>query len=243
MDSFGPVASFYDELMESVPYRMWVSYYLLLLAQQEAHPTTILDVCCGTGTMCELLDDEGFAMSGFDLSEEMIRQARKKARDQQRTIRYEVADVAEFDMGTTFDAAFSFFDSLNYVVDPVRLQEGFQRVAAHLEPGGSWIFDLNTEYAFENQMFDQEHLKKGSNVRYKWTGDYDKESRLIHVHMRFWVGGKECEETHVQRAHSDEEIREMLRIAGFDRVRSYHSYTLNPVRYASDRVHYTCVRS
>lgn len=241
MQSFGPVAAFYDELMESVPYPMWVSYYLLLLAQQDVHPKRILDVCCGTGVMCELLDFEGFQMAGFDLSESMIAKARHKALDKGLAIRYEVANAADFDMGETYDAAFSFFDSLNYIVDPNQLAATFHRVAAHLPPGGSWIFDLNTEYAFETQMFDQQHLKKGSPVRYRWKGDYDREARLIHVHMTFWVDGQEVEEVHVQRAHSDEEVRAMLADAGFVQVRCFHSYTLSPPRYASDRVHYSAV--
>ncbi len=236
------MASFYDKLMSAVPYRMWVSYYLLLLAQQDAHPKRILEVCCGTGSMCELLHEEGFHMAGFDLSAPMIEQAKFKAKKRGVDIRYEVADAAEFDMGETYDAAFSFFDSLNYIIEPHRLQSAFHRVAAHLPVGASWIFDLNTEFAFEHEMFDQENLKKTADVRYKWHGEWDPESRLIHVQMKFWHAGKEVEETHVQRAHPDDEVREMLRVAGFGEIRCYHSYTLNPQRYASDRVHYTCIK-
>lgn len=236
------MAAFYDLLMDTVPYEMWVSYYLLLLAQQDVHPKRILEVCCGTGTMSELLTHEGFELAGFDLSEPMIRKARQKALEDGLSIRYEVADAAEFDMGETYDAAFSFFDSLNYITEPERLQMAFHRVAAHLPTGGSWIFDLNTEYAFDNQMFDQENLKKKAPIRYKWVGDWDPEARLIHVYMKFWADGQEFEEVHVQRAHSDEEVREMLKRAGFGQIRCYHSYTLNPPRYASDRVHYTAIR-
>jgi SAM-dependent methyltransferase len=240
--SFGPVASFYDELMHAVPYRMWVSYYLLLLAQQQLKPKRILDVCCGTGTMCELLDSEGFRMAGFDLSLPMIEQAREKARLGLRNIRYECMDAAEFDMGETYEAAFSFFDSLNYITDPERLRLAFHRVAEHLEPGGSFIFDLNTAYAFEAKMFDQKNLSKKARVRYDWTGDWDPEERIIRVSMKFWTGEEEVEETHVQRAHSDAEIRAWLQQAGFADIHRYHSYTLNPARPKSDRVHYTAIR-
>src|SRR5689334_8448713 len=105
MQSFGPVAPYYDELMKPVPYRMWVSYYQLLLAHQMFTPRTLLDICCGTGTMCELLTDEGFTVSGFDISPEMIRMAREKASRKGLKIRYEVADAAEASLGETYDAA------------------------------------------------------------------------------------------------------------------------------------------
>ena len=68
MSSFGPVAPFYDQLMASVPYSMWVSYYQLLLAHQDIYPKRLLDVACGTGILAELLHAEAYEVTGFDLS-------------------------------------------------------------------------------------------------------------------------------------------------------------------------------
>ncbi len=228
--------------MKFVPYRMWIGYYFLLLAQQDIHPKKILDVCCGTGTMCQMLTREGFDVSGFDLSGGMIEAAREKAAAKKLKIRYEVMDAAELEMGEKYDAAYSFFDSLNNILDKDRLQMAFDRIAAHLDPGGSFIFDMNTAVAFEDQMFDQENLRANAKLRYKWVGDWNEQSRLITVNMRFWRGGEEFRETHVQRAYDTDEVFEMLDQAGFDNVRAYHSYTLNPPRAKSDRLHYTAVR-
>jgi ubiquinone/menaquinone biosynthesis C-methylase UbiE len=222
---------------------MWIGYYFLLLTQQDVHPKTILDVCCGTGTMCQMLNREGFKASGFDLSPGMIAEARRKAALKKMDIRYEVMDAAEVDMGEVYDSAYSFFDSLNNILDPERLQFAFNRVAAHLRPGGSFIFDLNTAVAFEEQMFDQENLRSNAKLRYKWVGDWNDKTRIITVNMRFWKNGEEFRETHTQRAYSEEEIYEMLRNAGFEDLRAYHSYTLNPPRPKSDRLHFTAIRS
>ena len=240
--SFGPVAPYYDELMKFVPYRMWIGYYFLLLAQQDVHPKKVLDVCCGTGTMCQMLTREGFDVSGFDLSPGMIEAAREKAASKKLNIRYEVQDAAELDMGEQYDSAYSFFDSLNNILDPARLQLAFERIAAHLTPGGSFIFDLNTSVAFEERMFDQENLRANAKLRYKWVGDWNDQTRLITVNMRFWHKGEEFREVHVQRAYDKEEVFEMLRLAGFDQIQAYHSYTLNPPRAMSDRLHYTAVK-
>ena len=241
MSSFGPVAPYYDELMRSVPYRMWTSYYLLLLAHQNVRPKKVLDVCCGTGTMCELLVDEGMAMAGFDLSGPMIEEARRKAARKGLEIRYEVADARTVEMGDEYEAAFSFFDSLNNILEPEGVFRSFQRVAAHLPSGGSWIFDLNTAYAFEEEMFDQRSGGR-SKLRYDWKGTYDKASRIITVDMKFWRDGEAFSEVHRQRAHPKDEIVAMLAEAGFGEVRTFHSYTLNPVRLKSDRIHYACIR-
>jgi SAM-dependent methyltransferase len=226
--------------MRPVPYRMWVAYYLLLLSQQAVRPKRILDVCCGTGTMCQMLHTEGFQMSGFDLSAEMIEEARRKIYAKMLPIRYEVADAAEFEMGETYDAAFSFFDSLNNILDRDRLQMAFGQVWKHLVPGGSWIFDVNTAYAFETKLFDQEDLKASSPLKYHWTGNWDPQTRLIRVDMLFWKNGEEFRETHTQRAYGHLELVEMLEKAGFVDIRPYNSYSLDPPRKKSDRIHYTC---
>ncbi len=241
--SFGPVAPYYDDLMKFVPYRMWIGYYFLLLTQQDVHPEKILDICCGTGTMCQMLNREGFETSGFDMSPGMIEEARRKAALKKLDIRYEVMDAAEADMGEVYDSAYSFFDSLNNILDKDRLQMAFDRAADHLRPGGSFIFDMNTAVAFEEQMFDQENLRSNAKLRYKWIGDWNENTRIITVDMRFWHKGEEFRETHTQRAYDMEEVFEMLGDAGFEDVRAYHSYTLNPPRQKSDRLHYTAIKS
>ena len=239
--SFGPVAPYYDELMKTVPYRMWVGYYFLLLSWQDAHPKTVLDIACGTGTMTQMLSREGLKMTGVDLSAGMIEVARKKASKSRRPIEYFVADAAEMDLGRKFDAALSFYDSLNNITDRERLGMAFKRAAAHLNPGGSFIFDLNTDYAFAMDLFDQENMRANAKLRYNWKGEWDPETRLIRVHMRFWYQGDEFEEVHIQRAYEEDEIRELLKQAGFINVNAFSSYSLDKPRGKTDRVHYAAI--
>ncbi len=238
MPSFGPVAPHYDRLMSQVPYDMWLGYLQLLWARHSLENGRVLDVCCGTGTMALALAAEGRYAAGFDLSEPMIAQARAKAAAQELDVRFEVQDAAEADLGESFEAAFSFFDSLNYITDPERTRLALIRAAAHLEPGGSLIFDLNTAYAFEAGLFDQRDRRKNSEIRYEWRGDYDPESRIIRVAMNFWTPEGDFREVHVQRAHSQDEVLAWLDEAGFSDVSIYDSYTLDPPRKRSDRVHY-----
>ena len=235
--SFGPIAPYYDLLMEQVPYGMWSSYYQLLLSYQGVTPESLLDVCCGTGTLAEMLTNDGFSLAGVDLSEAMIQEAQRKAALNGFQIEYLAADAANFDFGRRFDAAYSFFDSFNYITDLGQVGRAFQCVARHLEPGGSFIFDLNTAYAFEQKMFDQNNTKKKAPVRHKWKGDYDRSTRVIRVHMDFWVGEEHFVETHVQRAHSADEVSALLTAAGFGTIEIFDSYTLEPPRKTSDRIH------
>jgi SAM-dependent methyltransferase len=228
--------------MEAVPYDVWADYYRLLLSQIGARPRRLLDVCCGTGIMAERMALHGCSVVGIDLSPGMVRVASDKARATGLPMRFEVADATNFDLGETFDGAFSFFDSLNYITTAEGLLRAIGRVGAHVEPGGSFVFDLNTAYAFEKRLFDQEERCHAAPIRYSWRGDYDRASRLITVSMAFERDGAAFHETHVQRAHPEEEVREALARAGFRSARAYDSYTLDPPRKRSDRIHFTAVK-
>ncbi|MBS1707433.1 MAG: class I SAM-dependent methyltransferase [Armatimonadetes bacterium] len=241
MPSFGPIAPHYDVLMANVPYEMWAGYYRLLLATIEHDPDTLLDVCCGTGNVAEIMVEAGYQVSGFDISPGMVEEAKRKAAAKGLAIDYAVADARTVELGRTFDGAFSFFDSLNYITELEGFRAAIRQVARHLEPGGSFVFDLNTAYAFEQAMFDQVELRRNAKIRYHWKGDYDPGTRIIRVDMEFWRDDQEIRETHHQRAHSDTEVREALSDAGFTHIRVFESYTLDAPRKRSDRVHYTAL--
>ena len=238
MQSFGPIAPHYDLLMAMVPYRMWAEYLKLLLVRQGNPTLKLLDVCCGTGTVAEMLTVDSYQVTGFDLSAPMIEAARQKAAKKKLKIDYFVADARDFEIDERFGAAFSFFDSLNYVADLEGFRDAVLQVAKHLEPGGSFIFDLNTAYAFEKQMFTQSDRRKNTVLHYEWKGDYNPETRIIQVEMDFWKDEESWHETHRQRAHSEDEVRAALADAGFGAVEIFESYTLRKPRRTSDRVHY-----
>lgn len=242
MSSFGPIAPHYDDLMTQVPYETWADYLELLIVHQEVAPQTLLDVACGTGSVAEIMALRGYEVSGFDLSSGMIEKARQKTLERESHIDYFVADACTVDLGKTFDAAYSFFDSLNYITSLEGLRAACQQIGKHIRPGGLLVFDLNTETAFEEEMFTQQDRKKRTKVQYDWKGAYDRTTRIIRVEMDFWVNGELLHETHVQRAHTDDEVRAALVDAGFEQIQCFESYTLDRPRAASDRVHYTAIK-
>lgn len=241
-DQFAEIAPFYDELMSGVPYIWWVAYLEMLLDRFGASPTRVLEIACGTGSVTELVAANGYTVVGVDLSEPMVEIARKKSRISGIPVRYEAQDAAELSLGDKYDLAFSFFDSLNYISDPECLQRAFCRIAEHLEPDSLFIFDLNTEFALANRMFDQKETRRDRPLRFVWKSSYDEVTRLCRIDMRFWwkSGGRQrnLEVEHLQRAYTQEEILAMLDRAGFESVAIYESYTLKPPTRNTDRVHH-----
>lgn len=246
--AFGPVAAYYDELMAGVPYRFWVCYLGQLWERHGLTPKTVLDLACGTGTVSRLLAQQGHNVTGVDLSEPMLERARLEAALAHLNIPFVRQDAAELALGAQrFDAVISLFDSLNYILDPERLAATFAHVFAHLRPGGSFIFDVNTEYALATGMFNQSSARRGQRLHYRWRSRYDPETRLCTISMRFsydpGTGERQVfHETHRQRAYHKEEILGWLRDAGFAEVFVYDSYTTEPAKKRSDRLFFVALR-
>jgi ubiquinone/menaquinone biosynthesis C-methylase UbiE len=247
--AFTTIAPYYDMLMRDVPYQSWVRYVQRLLEARRVCPRRVLDLACGTGNVAEILATLGYEVVGVDISAPMIAEARRKTAQRGLSIIYHVQDAAELNLsGPPFDLCLSLFDSLNYIIEPVRLFRAIQRVHQHLHQNGWFIFDINSVFALEKHLFDQENLDANARLRYIWRSEYDPQTRLCHIHMRFILHedkegiDHEFRETHVQFAYREEEIREMLEQAGFDQIETYHAYTLKPVHPTTDRIFFIARR-
>ena len=237
---FDEIAFLYDELMAGVPYRGWVEYLQRILEHYKYQPKTVLDLCCGTGSVSLILAGMDYQVSGIDISAGMIECAGSKAVGQGLRADFHVQDAAELRLGKRFDLVVSLFDSLNYILDAAALQNAFYRVYEHLQPGGLFIFDMNTELALAGRYFDQNNLGSGAPVIYEWRSAYDHDTGMCAVHMSF-VYRRRGEEKHVrivhhQRAYGVDEITEMLRTSGLDVLAVYSGYTLRKASARSDRV-------
>jgi ubiquinone/menaquinone biosynthesis C-methylase UbiE len=245
---FIEIAPLYDTLMTGVPYQEWVAYLRKLLSLRNASPRHVLDLACGTGNVSELLAAQGMKVNGVDIAPAMIAEARRKAAGAGLDIDFFVQDAAELDLpGRRFDLCVSLFDSLNYILEPERLEMAMERVAAHLTPNGLFIFDLNSEYALRNHFFDQNNMNPAEPLRYHWVSDYFPDTHLCRVRMTFWRDDEngdpyEFEEVHWQYAYAMTDVVDMLTRAGFEDITPYQAYTLRAPARASDRIYYIARR-
>ena len=239
---FDEIAFLYDELMAGVPYRQWIEYLDRIMQKYDCVPRMILDLCCGTGSVSVRLAEEGYQVSGVDISPEMIQIARQKAEESGIYVDFHVQNAAKLRLGKKFDLVVSLFDSLNYIIDASDLQQAFYRVSEHLEPGGLFVFDMNTELALEIGLFNQNNYGTNMPVHYDWRSTYDKAIRICRIQMEFIYqqreGDKRIEVVHYQRAYGEEEVVEMLQTAGLEVLSVYNAYTLRKASKQNDRVFY-----
>lgn len=100
---------------------------------------SILDVGCGTGALSSVLDDFGFAVTGVDASEKMLREARRKSGEHIPWIQADVLKGLPFS-GKSFDVSVCSFVAHGMKRNERRkLYEEMRRVTRHV----SIIHDYN----------------------------------------------------------------------------------------------------
>ncbi|QSQ19177.1 class I SAM-dependent methyltransferase [Pyxidicoccus parkwayensis] len=100
---------------------------------------TVLDLACGDGLYTRQLKARGASrVVGVDISEEMIRSARRHEEEQPLGIEYHVSDVADMAPLGTFDCVTAVY-LLHYAQSPEHLLRMCRNIHAHLKPGGSFV--------------------------------------------------------------------------------------------------------
>ena len=208
-------AQCYDLFMANAPYDEWVLFVENMFSKYCVQPKLLLDLACGTGNMTTRLSAKGYEMIGVDNSAEMLDIAAKKSDG----VLYLCQDMRELELYGTVDCVLCFCDGLNYVIKNEDLIRVFNSVKNYLNPNGLFIFDLNTQYKFEHVLGENTFAQAEGEAAFIWDNYYDKKRRLNEYAVTFFVEDesglyRRFEESHCQRAHNDNEIREIAASAG-----------------------------
>lgn len=228
MSSYQGFASLYDALTFDVDYAAMADFVTKHLRRHAISDGLILDLACGTGTLTLELAARGYEMLGADASADMLIEARKKPGADH--ILFLNQPMEGFELYGTVDAVVCALDSLNYLTDPAALTKCFALCANYLNPGGLFIFDVNSEYKFQQQLGQQTYSYETDSVFYVWDNDYDPTTRLCNLYLTFFseeASGlyRRIDEVHTQRFYDDEEIHTALQQAGFSLLARYDNYS------------------
>lgn len=242
MEAYTGFASVYDMFMDNIPYDDWTAYVISLLKEYGVEDGLVLDLGCGTGSVTERLAGAGYDMIGVDLSEEMLQIAMEKRMESGHDILYLLQDMREFELYGTVGAVVSICDSMNYILEQEDLQQVFSLVNNYLDPGGIFIFDLNTEYKYEKILGDSVIAEDREQSSFIWENTYDPEERINEYDLTLFIQEEDdlyrkYQETHYQKAYRLSEVKEALRAAGMELLAVYDAFTREPAREDSERVY------
>ncbi|NLO08941.1 MAG: class I SAM-dependent methyltransferase [Clostridiales bacterium] len=242
MDKYTDFASVYDILMEHIPYDEWANYIENILKQHGFDKGLVLELGCGTGAMTRRMATRGYDMIGIDMSEDMLSLARQRSEGKKDGILYLCQDMREFELYGTVAAVFCVCDTINYMLSPEELSKVFRLVANYLDPGGLFIFDMDTVYLYEEVLGDNISIMNHEAGDFIWENSFYPDEMINDVNLTLFLKQESSlyrkhEETHVRRAYSVDTIRRLLDEAGLDMLGAYHELTDEEPRVDSERIY------
>lgn len=240
-ESYRSFARVYDMFMDNIDYPSWSVYLTQLLREYGVEDGLLLELGCGTGSMTELLAEQGYDMIGVDNSEEMLAEAMEKRVESGHDILYLLQDMQEFELYGTVRAIISVCDCMNYLTEEEDFLQVLKLANNYLDPGGIFIFDVNTDYKYREVIGDSTIAENREDSSFIWENSFDPETGMNVYELTLFLLREDGlyekeEEVHYQRAYTVDAIRRMIADSGMELLHIYDAYTLEPPRADSERL-------
>ncbi len=195
-----------------------------MLNREELQPRTAVDLACGTGSVSVLLAQKGLQVVGVDMSEEMLCMASQKAAELENPPVFVCQKLQQLHLPRGVDLAVCALDSVDYITNPADCREAIRRVYKSLNPGGCFIFDVNTPEklrAMDGQVF----LDEDEDVYCVWRGEFDEATNICTYWMDLFqrqgnLWQRSCEE-HREYAYTQAQLVSYLKNAGFTGIQVF----------------------
>ena len=224
MDAYFALAASYDRLTNDVDYEATVNFYMQILEKEGLRPRTVADLACGTGSITKILAEKGYDVVGVDMSEDMLTQAIQKVLELECPPRFICQKLQDLYLPRGVDMAVCALDSLDYITNPDDCAEAIRRTYKVLNPGGIFIFDVNTPEklrAMDGQVF----LDEDDDVYCVWRGEFDEQTNIctyaMDLFQRNGNAWRRSYEEHCEYAYSQQQLTAFLKAAGFTNIEVY----------------------
>ena len=206
----------YGQIQEYLDFKEEIRalYKAILLQVLQSESQQVIDIGCGQGEFCNILELNGVKTLGVDLSKKQIELAKLNFPE----LEFKAIDIA--DINEQFECATATFDVINYISEK-NLKEFFTNTNQILKDGGYFIFDINTLFGFEEiaqgaLLIDKEDIFIGIDAKFnghslfteltvftKEDHNYNKQTGTIE-----------------QFYHSNKLLESTLKDAGFEIIKS-----------------------
>ncbi len=234
------VAEYYDAAYE-VTDRRDVQFFVDA-AEHSAGPT--LELGCGTGRVLIPTAAAGHAITGLDLSPQMLALCRDKLSRQpdevQARVRLVEGDMTNFDTGQTYSLVTIPFRPFQHLVTVAEQRAALECINRHLVPGGRLILDLfnpdplrlvpNPDYAGEFEDLPVTELADGRRLRRTVrVAAYHREQQYNEVELIYYVTHRDGRQERLVQAFPMRyffryEVEHLLELCGFSAVDIFGGY-------------------
>ncbi|PSQ79646.1 MAG: class I SAM-dependent methyltransferase [Bacteroidetes bacterium QS_1_63_11] len=199
---------------------------LVDLIQREINPSPtahILDVGCGRGRHARVLARRGHRVTGVDLSDAAIAEARSAAADEglDDITSFQVGDMRDSVCEDCADGVVNLFTSFGYFQDDAENEQALRAMTTALRPGGWFLQDfLNAPVVADSMGPSTHETENGRTIHQdRWIEDGRVNKEIIIEH----ADGAETFHESV-RLYTLYDLKEMYAAVGLELMTSFGSY-------------------
>lgn len=240
MAGYSIFSQYYDDLTANVEYPRRADYLLALMDRLGYQAGLTLDLACGTGSLTLELHQRGLDIYGVDASAEMLSQAREKCSEAGADILFLRQKMQDLDLYGTVNTVICTLDSINHLPGKAAVRKTFERVSLFLEPGGYFIFDLNTLYKHEKILGNHTFVYDMERVYCVWQNRYIPGTGRVDISLDFFQREgsvyRRSAEHFSEFAYPWEQVERWLKEAGFGDIHTYQELSFEPPQKDSQRL-------
>lgn len=236
-------ADIYDTLTHDINYIKWADYLQSAFLKFEIKPKLVLELGCGTGSMAIELSKRNYEMIALDSSIDMLAKAYKKAQENNVDVLFLNQDMRNFELYGTVDVVVCLLDSLNYITSLDNVKKVFKLVNNYLNPGGIFIFDVNSPYKLSKVLGNETFYELGEEISWIWESTYDSHDKITTFDLTFFVKQQNgmyerFDEIHQEKAYYSEDIKNALEYSRLKLLGEYGDLSFNPPQEDEERIFY-----
>ncbi len=234
-------AEFYDRLTDDVDYGRMAEFCMEKLAEHHPKCELILDLACGTGSLAAQFAAQGQEVIAVDSSPEMLMQGMNKNTGFRVPILFLMQRMEELNLYGTVDLAVSALDSVNHLEGARAVEEAFSRLKFFIEPGGLFIFDVNTPYKHREVLGMSTYVREAEDVYCVWQNEYQEgPEHRVEITMDLFAEQENgsylrTSECFSEYAYPLETLERLLRENEFTLLSAHAGYTEAPAGERDER--------
>jgi ubiquinone/menaquinone biosynthesis C-methylase UbiE len=183
----------------------------------------VLEIACGTGRVTIPIAKEGVSITGLDLLNSMLREAGKKAKEENLNIEWIEGDMTNFNLNRRFNLIIIPAVAFNWILENDNIRKCLECVKKHLTSKGRFIL---TAFNPDLEILARDPAKTFPNAEYpdpdgkglitvRESNFYDKKSQINSVKYHYFIGGKELINELKLRMIFPKELDMILKYNGF----------------------------
>ena len=242
-EGYSAIAQVYDRLNKDIDYKAWADFFESCFDKYlDKRPELVLDLACGTGRMTREMAERGYDMIGVDGSMDMLGEAYAGGAE---GILYLLQDMRELELYGTVGATLCCLDSLNYLLGEGELEKVFSLVHNYSDPDGLFLFDMNSQYKFENVYADNAYILEdtgddGEAIFCGWQNYYDQNSGICDFYLSVFTEDSDgaytrADEQQRERCYSLSRIENALKESKFELLGVYSGYGFEEINEKTER--------